>query len=164
MRLISIAVVVAALAGSAHADGLRDSVMKKYRAVDQALMRKDGDAFDKLTAEACAPGFKETMMGQSRDHEAMAAEMKKELQGVSKVTSVTTKVNRVVMKKNKAMFYLHRTMVERAKGPDKKTHRYSGAGDCLDTWVKTSKGWKLQSIVWSNMKQTQDGKPMKMGK
>ena len=159
MRTASILFVATLFVASAHASGLKSTIISMNKKVSATLVKGDLKAFEKITRAGVTKDFVYSENGQNMTYDQMLKQMKDGMGQMGKIVSAESKLVKLDIKGNTASGVCSHTMKTITKGKDKKNHVMVMTGKSVDTYVKVGDTWKMSKMAWTNAKMTMDGKP-----
>ena len=127
--------------------------------VDAALMKRDYNAFEKITRPGVTSDFKYTEAGKTENYDEMLANMKQGMTMMKKVNVAKSSIVKLAIHGKTATCDTKHHMLATMGGQDSKQHKMSFDGVSTETYRKEKGQWKLASMVWGKQKMTMDGKP-----
>ena len=157
-----LAVVAFASLSFATPQSLKTEANKMNAEVAHAFLRKDMDAFEKITRAHTTSDFKYVEAEKTYTFDEMVSQMKQSFATMKKITACSAKSSHFVITGDAATSQTDHYMAAIVDGPDKKQHKMVMNGLSKDTYRKENGMWKLAEMDWTNDKMTLDGKPYDM--
>jgi ketosteroid isomerase-like protein len=144
---------------SADPASAKRDIQAVYNRIAAAMKKKDIDAI----AATGAPNFKTTAGTRTMNAEQSLNVVKQFMAAVKEFKTVTMTVESIKLMGDSAAVVIMRSNVVAITNPQQgKTHTMVSKGSSRDHWVKTGKGWLLQSVEdIPGATTTVDGKPAK---
>ncbi|MGC8667552.1 MAG: nuclear transport factor 2 family protein [Chthonomonadales bacterium] len=153
-------VVLGAQGLRADVTAVRKALSARYAASDAALRKKDA----RVLMGMVTPDFTvKTAAGQTLTAKQLPALLEQEFAAIKEIKDSRWRILDLKVKGNVATVKMTQTLSGVILGQDQKTHTLSSTNVSVDTWVRTSAGWKLRKSVELSEKTLVDGKPVTQG-
>lgn len=152
--------ILAISSASAQGDAqVRKELESSYAKLTKAFKSKDVKTIFAMGTNDFSYVAKNKTKMDRKSAEAMITGQMKMIQEVQTVSNV---IKKLTVKGDTAIAIVTGTVKGKMINPGQqgKTLALVSIGDTKDTWIKTSKGWKLKSVEVLSDKTTLDGKPV----
>lgn len=152
-----LALAVGPQALRADTAAVRKALSERYAASDAALRKKDAGALMGMVTKDFTV---KTAAGQILTAKQLPALLQQEFAAIKEIKDSRWRILDLKVKGSTATVKMTQTLTGVIVGQDQKTHTLSSTNVSLDTWVRTSAGWKLRKSVELSEKTLLDGKPI----